>query len=165
MMRKMLLRSLSMLICVVVSFGCVQQNAYSEGQVIQVYFEGEQLHFDDAQPVLKDDRTLVPFRKLFETLGFSVSWVDSGGVQKAIGTKDDLTIELTINSTTAKVNGKDAALDVPAQLVNERTMVPLRFVSENSGYEVGYSNDGSVSTIQIGAAGTRTAPAPTAPTA
>ncbi|WP_325176595.1 copper amine oxidase N-terminal domain-containing protein [Paenibacillus alkalitolerans] len=122
-------------------------NAASAATEVQVYFNGEQIQFDDAQPAMIDGRTLVPFRKLFETLGFNVKWSDA--LQRATGTKGNLTIQLTINSTQAKVNGKLVSLDVPSQIVNNSTMVPLRFVSENSGYEVTFNSIGSVSTINI----------------
>ncbi|WNQ14089.1 stalk domain-containing protein [Paenibacillus aurantius] len=116
---------------------------------IRVFFKGTELHFDEMAPVLKDGRTLVPFRQLFETLGFKVDWVEEGNVRKAIGKKNGQSIELTIDSTTAMVNGKAVALDVPAQIMGGRTMVPLRFVSESSGYEVGFSSSGQVWTIHI----------------
>ncbi|WP_199614071.1 copper amine oxidase N-terminal domain-containing protein [Paenibacillus alkalitolerans] len=77
-----------------------------------------------------------------------MKWSDAQ--QQATGTKGNLTIELTINSKQAKVNGKLVSLDVPSQIVNNSTMVPLRFVSENSGYEVTFDSNGSVSTINIG---------------
>ncbi|MEW9697586.1 stalk domain-containing protein [Paenibacillus sp. SI8] len=121
----------------------------AEGPTIHVFFKGQELHFDGAQPILKDGSTLVPFRKLFETLGFTVKWVETETTQQAIGTKDGLTIELTINSTTAKVNGNQVTLDIPAQIINGSTLVPLRFVAENSGYQVTYAKDGNVATIQI----------------
>ena len=45
-------------------------------------------------------------------------------------------IELPIKSEFAKVNGKDIPLDVPAQILNGRTMVPVRFIAEALGCEV-----------------------------
>ncbi|OXM85181.1 hypothetical protein CF651_16395 [Paenibacillus rigui] len=122
--------------------------------------------------MVKDGRTLVPFRKLFEALGFTVKWVEDGAIRKAIGTKDGLSIELTINQTSALVNGKAVALDVPAQIIDGHTMVPLRFVSESSGYQVAFSSSGNAWKIQIGDAvpgtdtggtgtGTEPDPAPT----
>ncbi|MBD0378938.1 copper amine oxidase N-terminal domain-containing protein [Paenibacillus sedimenti] len=111
---------------------------------------------------VKDGRTLVPFRKLFETLGFTVKWVEEGSVRKAIGTKNGLSIELTINSTNGIVNCKAVALDVPAQIIDGHTMVPLRFVSESSGNHVAFSSSGNVWTIKIedAAPGTGTEPTP-----
>jgi|GEM_PF-3653075 len=99
-------------------------SAPSDSPTIRVYLKGQLLTFEEASPVLKDGSTLVPFRKLFEALCFTVKWQDFGDRQLAIGTKDGLEIELTINSTTAKVNGKEVSLEVPAQIVNGNTMVP-----------------------------------------
>jgi len=125
------------------------QNAQAAAKEIQVYFEGERLTFEDTDPVLIGDRTMVPFRKIFETLGFEVEWVD-GSVKKAIGKKDGATLELTIDSNKAMVNGKTIELDVPAQIRNSRTLVPLRFVSENSGYHVYFANDSGTFIVGIG---------------
>lgn len=55
--------------------------------------------------------------------------------------KDWQTVELTINSKEAYVNGKKAALDVPATIINGRTMLPARFIAEALGCEVEYLND------------------------
>ncbi|WP_248927005.1 stalk domain-containing protein [Paenibacillus hamazuiensis] len=119
----------------------------AEGPVIRVLFNGQELQFDEVQPVLKDGSTLVPFRKLFETLGFSVSWKDDA--RQAVGTKDGLNIQLTINSTTAAVNDKSVPLEVPAQMIEGHTMVPLRFVAENSGYQVSFEQANHTATIRI----------------
>ncbi|RKN66042.1 stalk domain-containing protein [Paenibacillus ginsengarvi] len=116
---------------------------------IHVRFKGSELQFGDAQPVVKEGRTLVPFRPLFEALGFTVNWVEDGNARRAIGKKNGLSIELTIDSSQAMVNGKTVGLDVPAQIIDGRTMVPLRFVSENSGYRVAFSSSGNVWSIQI----------------
>jgi hypothetical protein len=121
----------------------------ADSPVIHVFFKGQIISFPEAQPVLKNDSTLVPFRKIFETLGFTVKWTESGGLQQAIGTKDGVTITLTINSSTAAVNNQNVALNVPAQIIDGSTMVPLRFVAENSGYEVAYTGDNAAATIQI----------------
>ncbi|WP_248930408.1 copper amine oxidase N-terminal domain-containing protein [Paenibacillus hamazuiensis] len=126
------------------------QAAFAETGKVNVYYNGELLQFGEAQPVIKDGNTLVPFRKLFETLGFTVKWEDKGDIRKAIGTKDGLDIELVIDGGAAKVNGKEVKLEVPAQIIDGNTMVPLRFVSENSGNEVAFSNEGGEAVIQIG---------------
>ncbi|MFD0680033.1 MULTISPECIES: stalk domain-containing protein [unclassified Paenibacillus] len=132
----------------------------ADGPAIQVFFKRQELQFDSARPILKDGSTLVPFRRLFETLGFTVKWEDTGKVKQAIGTKDGLTIELTINSTTAKVNGNPVSMDIPTQIINGNTLVPLRFVAENSGYQVSFSSSGTAATIQIEEGGVASTPDP-----
>lgn len=123
------------------------QSAYADELDVKVYLDGKPLQFEEQKPVVKEGTTLVPFRSLFEALGFHVTW--NGAAKQAVGTKDALKLELTIDSTTAKVNGNDAELTVPAQIINGKTMVPLRFVSENSGYNVSYSIEADSLSIQI----------------
>ncbi|RIX60586.1 hypothetical protein D3P08_00270 [Paenibacillus nanensis] len=135
----------------------------AEAQKIHVFFKGKELQFDGTQPIIKNGTTLVPFRKLFETLGFKVDWIETKTYRQAIGTKSSLTIKLTIDSKTAKVNDKDVALSVPAQIISGKTMVPLRFISENSGYQVSYSRTGNITTIEINNPGTGTDQEPSAP--
>ena len=144
-----MLFALGVLLCGLLVFPHDSQYARAEGREIFVYFEGESLEFEDTKPVISNGRTLVPFRKIFETLGFEVDWID-GDVRKAIGKKDGLTIELTIDSNKAKINGKTVELDVPAQILKGRTLVPLRFVSENSGYHVFFADEGGTFIIGIG---------------
>ncbi|WP_308637378.1 stalk domain-containing protein [Paenibacillus silvisoli] len=125
-----------------------QQTTHAAAAEVRVILNGKQLQFEQAQPVIKDGRVLVPFRKIFEALGFQVKW--NGSLQQATGTKTGLKIELTMNSSKAKANGKTVTLDVPPQMIKNSTMVPLRFVSENSGNTVQFATKGSVSTITIG---------------
>ncbi len=82
----------------------------------------------DQKPVLFNGRTLVPMRAIFEALGATVSWDDS--TQTATGTKDEKTVSLTIDKNTININGVEKSLDVAAQLINNRTMIPVRAVAE-----------------------------------
>jgi YVTN family beta-propeller protein len=99
----------------------------------------------DTAPVLIDGRTLIPIRTLIESMGGKVSW--DGNEQKVIIELSADRIELWINRKTALVNGVQKELDVPAQLINSRTMLPLRFVAENLGCTVHW--DGATQTITI----------------
>lgn len=83
----------------------------------------------DSPPTIIDGRTLVPVRAIFEALGAEVSWDQA--TQTATGVKDDTTVAIQIGNKTAYVNGVAKTLDVPAQIINGRTMVPARFVSES----------------------------------
>lgn len=98
----------------------------------------DQLQQYDQTPVNVDGRTMVPLRAIFEALGAKVEW--DGATQTVTATKDDTTVVLTINSNEAWVNGKKVLLDVPAKLINENTMVPIRFVSEALGANVEWDN-------------------------
>lgn len=100
---------------------------------IRVMKDGMTLSFDQV-PFIENGRTMVPFRKIFEEMGAEVEWIGESRTVKA--TKGDTVIELQIGSTTAKVNGKEIALDVAPNIYNSRTMVPLRFISENMDAKV-----------------------------
>lgn len=121
--------------------------AANEERQFHILYNDNRIVFEEVQPVLIDGVTLVPFRKVFETLGFEVSWVPE--TREVGGTKDGMSIGLTIDRSTAKVNGKDVALEVPAQILDGSTLVPLRFVSENSGKKVDYKFEGSALRIWI----------------
>ncbi|MDR1246247.1 MAG: N-acetylmuramoyl-L-alanine amidase [Clostridiales Family XIII bacterium] len=99
----------------------------------------------DVTPVIIEGRTLVPARAVFETLGGTVLWDDSGyPIQLVSVAYQGAAVNLTIGSVTALVNGAEARLDVPAQIVNERTLIPVRFVSESLGLTVRWNEAGRV---------------------
>ncbi len=104
-----------------------------EPKEISVYIDGKAVKFDVA-PVIVDGRTLVPMRAIFEQLGAYVWWEDE--IKTAIGVKDSIMVAIAIDKQTMRKNDKDLALDVPAKLINERTMVPLRAISEAYGCKV-----------------------------
>lgn len=93
----------------------------------------------DVGPFIENGRTLVPFRTLFEELGYSVEW--DGTYKKITGKKDGTTIEMWVDKTSANINGKETQLDVAPKINGGRTFVPLRFVSENSGAYAAWDPD------------------------
>lgn len=100
---------------------------------IKVMIDGELQRFEQP-PVNKDGSVLVPMRAIFEKLGAKITWNDTE--RSVTATKGDVTIYLQIGSTEPTVNGVAKPLEVPAQLVNSYTMVPVRFISESLGAEV-----------------------------
>ncbi|MDO4531321.1 MAG: stalk domain-containing protein [Bacillota bacterium] len=112
---------------------------------ITVYVDGIQLHFDQP-PIIKDDRTLVPMRKIFEALEAEVIWDEPS--QSVTAIRGDDVILLRIGRAELYKNGAVAyTMPVPAQIVNDRTLVPLRAVAESLGAEVTW--DGVNYVIQI----------------
>ena len=85
-------------------------------------------------PYISNDRTLVPLRFVSETLGAEVIWVE--GQNGCTIKKGDTEIELTFGSAEFKVNGKPVIYDAPIEITNDRTMVPVRFVSEQLNCDV-----------------------------
>ncbi len=96
-------------------------------------------------PVIVKGRTLVPIRAIIEEMGGEISW---DGTERKVTIKlKEIIIELWIDKTVAKVNGVVKTLDVPPQIINGRTMLPLRFVVEELGCTVDW--DGTTKTITI----------------
>ena len=99
-------------------------------------------------PVTENDRTLVPMRFLLEQMGAEVTWDDATQTATAtvpvtteeeiqtFGLAEEKSVTFSVDNTTATVNGSAATMDVPARLINDKTMVPLRFLSENLGFDV-----------------------------
>lgn len=114
------------------------------GDGITVYVNYKPVTFD-VPPVIESGRTLVPLRAIFEALGAQVEWDEATKAVTAKSGED--TVKLTIDKTQAFCNDKEVALDVPAKLVQGRTIVPLRFVSESLGAEVNWNEETQVITI------------------
>ena len=112
------------------------------GTVIRILADGRYLD-SDVSPYLVNDRTLVPVRVLMEKLGCDVSWEND--TRTAIITKDAMTVRIPIDSPSATVNGVQTAMDTAAEIHDDRTMVPLRFVAEHMGADVDW--DGETHTV------------------
>lgn len=96
-------------------------------------------------PFIINERTLVPIRALIEEMGGAIAWEeDTQNVIIALG-KD--IIILTIDSTTAFVNEEAKTLDTAPATINDRTMLPIRFISENLGYKVDWNENEQLITI------------------
>ncbi len=112
---------------------------------IRILVHGKSIEFD-APPYIKEGRTMVPVRFVSERLGAHVDW--DGSEQKVTITMDERRVVLIIGDTRALVDGREIQLDVPAEISKDRTMVPLRFVSEALGTEVEW--DGDTRTVFVG---------------
>ncbi|MHB8107314.1 MAG: stalk domain-containing protein [Candidatus Cryosericum sp.] len=88
----------------------------------------------DTPPVIVSGRTLVPLRPIIEGLGGAITWVPETRSVEVVF--NGTTLLLQIGNRTAVVNGKAVTLDVPAAIMNGRTMLPVRFVSEHLGADV-----------------------------
>lgn len=111
---------------------------------IAVQFNGKYMTFD-VPPCLINDRTMVPMRAIFEVLGCSVEWDDAS--QTATGMRNGSVVSLTIGANKGSIDGEKVDLDAPAALISDRTMIPLRFVSEAMGALVAWEDE--TNTVRI----------------
>jgi hypothetical protein len=95
---------------------------------VSVVLDGSVLEFD-VKPTIIDGRTMVPMRKIFESLGAEVEW--EGSTKTITAKKKDTTVVMQIDNNVLSVNGKAIELDVPPQLVDGRTLVPVRAIAES----------------------------------
>lgn len=111
-------------------------------QRIQATVNGTPVAFSDVQPMMIDNRVMVPMRGVFEHMGADVDW--NAATQTVTAKTDAKTVTLRIGANTATVNGNSMPLDVPAMTVRNRTMVPLRFLSESLGAKVAWMEPDTV---------------------
>lgn len=123
-------RSLVSISLILLLIGIVSSPAIAAPIVV---LNGQHLSFD-VFPIIEDGRTLVPLGKIFSALGADVKW--DGATQTITATKGGTEIKLTIGQTYAFKNGTIITLDVPAKVVDGRTMVPLGFITESFGIKL-----------------------------
>jgi len=114
--------------------------AAANKQDVKVEVDNKLLAFD-VSPFIEKGRVLVPVRALCEALGASVAW--DGKTRTVTVKKGDTVVRLTIGSKIASITEKgvtEVILEVPAKIVNGRTMVPLRLISEAFGAKVDWDD-------------------------
>ena len=105
---------------------------------VRVTIDGRQIRFDQP-PILVDGRVKVPFRTIFEELGVEVIYVQQ--THSIIAFKDDIVITHNIGSDVFNKNNVNYQFDTRSEVVNGRTLVPIRAVSELLGAEVSWNNN------------------------
>lgn len=108
---------------------------------VSVNLDGKKINFDQP-PVIVDGRTLVPIRAIFEAMDMGVEW--NGKTQVITAKKGNVKIILQVKNPKASIGNDELGyietyLDVPPQIINARTMVPVRFIAEASGATVGWN--------------------------
>lgn len=133
-------RAIRLLIAGALTTALLGCGAYAAEDQIAVQLDGQNLTFTDAVPQVKDERTFLPFRAVFEAMGAQVS--NEGNVITAV--RGDKTLTMTIGSTEAQVTGNGVTvpivMDVAPYVDNAtwRTYVPVRFAAQAFGCAVGW---------------------------
>ena len=107
---------------------------------ISVTYNGIAIAFTQ-EPIIKDGRTLVPLRAIFEAMGMTVLWYPE--TQSVYAYNAEIAIGLQIGNSSATISSDyygdiDVFLDVAPQIINGRTLVPARFIGESSGADVSW---------------------------
>lgn len=119
---------------------CSSVAVFGANDDVTVTMDGETMEFD-VEPVMENDRVLVPFRAIFEALGCNVTYTEDDGKQFVTAMRGDNQLIIEIGAYDMCVNGNVEALDAPAVIKNGRTLVPVRAVSETFGANVEWMGD------------------------
>lgn len=98
-----------------------------------------------TMPMIVADRVVMPVRAVVEAMGGTVGW-DNDSRAVTIEYKD-IKIEMVIDSTIMKVNGKEVEMDVAPMIANERTMLPIRPIAESLGGQVEWFDSIKAATV------------------
>ena len=120
---------------VLTSFNVVMASESSE---IKVKLDGEFISFD-TQPQLIGGRTMVPLRAIFEALGATVNWDED--TQTVTSYNEAYLVKCTIGKNEMNVNNEIKMMDVAPMTINDRTLVPARFVAEAFDCKVDWDAD------------------------
>jgi hypothetical protein len=137
-------RVLTIILAILIISSLVPLTALASNDVT-VDIDGQHVAFQGQGPVIVGGRTLVPVRGVFEAVGFAVGW--NGATQTVTLTNDAFTVIITVGSSTFTTNGVGHTLDVPAQIMNGRTMLPIRLPLESVGIVMSW--DGATRTVGI----------------
>ena len=125
------------------------QSVSNPSSDIRVIVDGQEVYFEDQQPIIVDGRTLVPVRGVFEHMGFTIDWIDTTRTVMLEGPGHSITIP--VDETTFVVQRRadfgvphTITPDVSQQIINGRTMLPLRAVSEAIGVSVEWDGDNRI---------------------
>lgn len=116
----------------------------SVNTLINVLYNGKRISFDKygKNPEMINDRTLVPLRSIFEAMNATVEW--DGATSTVTSTRGDTTVQIRIGASEMYKNGTAIPMDVPAQLIGDFTMVPVRFIAEAFDAKVDWNGNGNV---------------------
>lgn len=110
-------------------------HTYAYGSDIKILCDDVLLQ-TDSPPVIVSDRTYVPIRHIMTALGADVKWADR--LREVIIIKDDIALRLSVDKNTAWKNSSQIYIEDAPFIINDRVMVPLRFIAENLDFDVVY---------------------------
>lgn len=140
---KKITKSIALLLTAALLFCGLSFPVNAEGE-IAVYVDGTQVKFD-AQPRIIENRTMVPMRAIFEAIGATVNW--NAETRTASSTFRGTTVSITVGTNILLKNNTEIPLDVPAQVVESRTLVPVRAIAESFDCKVEWLGD--IRTVRI----------------
>ncbi|MCL2049160.1 MAG: copper amine oxidase N-terminal domain-containing protein [Defluviitaleaceae bacterium] len=141
------MRVASIAFVVLIALNCTAPLLNASTQTPHIRINGETIQFAerDSQPFYHRGATFVPLRAVATALGFSVVWNEQA--QTVTIEKPEHTAIIQINSNVIKVNGKNANISDPVQIINGRTVIPLNAISQITGARVRWDEASLVADI------------------
>jgi hypothetical protein len=136
-MKKAIIMIVMLLFMILISFP-------SYGGATKLVIDGKRVQLD-TDPIIRSASVFVPLRGVFEVFKAQVTYDKPSQTVRAV--RGNNKVVIIIDSNKAKVNGLTQIMPTPAFIYNNRTMVPLRFISESLGCEVRW--EPATSTIYI----------------
>lgn len=146
---------LSTILAATLSLSCAVMNVQAAGRTanintalenrdeIHILYNDTVVEYEDVKPVNTEGRVMIPFRAALESMGATVNYDDAARTVTAA--KGDITITFTLLDDTIYINnnGEESTItmDVPMIIVDDRTLVPIRFMSNALGMQVGWNGD------------------------
>lgn len=130
--------SIIMILALAITLVC-PISGYAAG--IKVTLNGQQIQFDQS-PVIINGRTLVPVRAIFEAMGCTVLWDNANQIVNVATEFGMMTLGIGSNYISYRNENEDRSIftDVPPQIINMRTLVPVRAIAECTGYNVDWDD-------------------------
>lgn len=145
-------KKIALALAAVMSMSALAVNVSAEDYTTATLLIEGQAVETDQPAIIVDGRTMVPVRVVAEALGTTVDW--DGETKTVIFEQNGLTASMVVGETVLNISDGEITypveIDTPAAIINERTMVPIRFLSENFGFTVDW--DGETKTVNVSAA-------------
>lgn len=124
-----------------------KHHAYAAKEV-KIEIDGKAMVPKDMPAVIIDGRTMLPMRQIAQELGCEVNW-NEAAKQIYVMRGSDI-IVFTVDSKTGYENGKEFTMDVPATIVNDRTMLPVRALADALHLNIKWDDPNRIVSIQSG---------------
>ncbi len=142
-------KKLLLALAIVGVIGSFATGVMAENDVVSVKVDNETVVFGDQTPVIVEGHTLVPIRAVFEKAGAEVTWDQP--TQTATISRDGYIVTIKYGEKVMYRNGEAIELEQPADVINNRTMIPVRAIAEAMDFAVTW--DGHHSLILVSTTG------------
>lgn len=106
---------------------------------VSLFVNGNEITNLTMPPVILKSTTLVPAREVFEQLGAKVEW--DSDLREVNMRYDEKSVKLKIDDSIADVDGNKLSMNVPPKIINNKTMIPVRFAAEAVGLDVSWDTE------------------------